>query len=323
MAKKAKKAVKPKETKKDKAPKNEVKAKRKSAPIVTDEAYQPKSRRTKSSVIYDIDSIIDNPNKTKDAKFSNPMLAGTYDGEQSIDNWYMSEKLDGVRCIWDKGHLWSRNGNEFYPPHDFIKDFPQETLDGELFLSRKNFSETVSIVKKKEPHDGWKQVKLLIFDGPYLNGNFSERLVKLKKKFEKNTSPYIKLHEHKICTDKDMLENEMNEIVKLDGEGIILRDPNSEYEFRRSKTMLKVKRFHDAEAKVIAHFKGTGKNEGVMGAVQVENKDGVKFKVGSGFTDKERRKPPKLGTVITYRYFELSKDNVPRFPTFMREYPGV
>jgi len=60
-----------------------------------------------------------------------------------------------------------------------------------------------------------------------------------------------------------------------------------------------------------------------MGAVEVKNDDGIEFKVGSGFSDKERAKPPKIGTRITYRYFELSKDKVPRFPTFMRIHPGM
>jgi len=104
--------------------------------------------------------------------------------------------------------------------------------------------------------------------------------------------------------------------------GLILRDPNSFYENRRVKSMLKVKRFHDAEATVIKHLKGTGRLSHTTGALEVVNKDGIHFKVGSGFTDKERSKPPKIGSVITYRYFELSKDGFPRFPTFMREHPG-
>jgi len=115
----------------------------------------------------------------------------------------------------------------------------------------------------------------------------------------------------------------MDEIIKLDGEGIIIRDPNSHYENKRSTKMLKVKRFHDAEATVIKHEKGTGKNEMVMGALVVKNKDGVVFKVGGGFSDRERERPPKVGAVITYRYFELSKKNVPRFPVFLRVHYDV
>jgi len=57
-----------------------------------------------------------------------------------------------------------------------------------------------------------------------------------------------------------------------------------------------------------------------MGALICKTKEGVEFKIGSGFTDKERWKPPKKGTIVTYQYFEVSKKGVPRFPTFLRYY---
>lgn len=49
----------------------------------------------------------------------------------------------------------------------------------------------------------------------------------------------------------------------------------------------------------------------MMGALVCKNKSGVVFKVGTGFTDAQRRNPPKKGTVISYRYFELTKDGKP------------
>jgi len=58
----------------------------------------------------------------------------------------------------------------------------------------------------------------------------------------------------------------------------------------------------------------------MLGAYDVANvTDGVKFKVGSGLTDKHRNNPLEIGTIITYKYFEIIKDSgVPRFPTFLR-----
>jgi len=308
-----------KKTTSDKSPVSSVKAQKKSSPV--DKVPKPtRSRGEKKD--YNIDNILDSSYGSSAGKFESPMLAGTYDGSQDISNWYMSEKLDGVRCIWNGKNLYSRNGNMFYPPKYFTDDFPNTYLDGELFLSRKNFSDTISIVKKQEPHDGWKRIKLLVFDGPKLKGPFSSRLEQLTKIFENNKSPYVALHPHKRLLDKETLEKEMDYICSLDGEGVIVRDPNSAYENRRSATMLKVKRFQDAEAIVTGHVRGTGRCSFGMGALEVINKDGINFKVGSGFNDAQRRKPPKIGSVITYRFFELSKDGVPRFPTFMREHPG-
>eukprot|EP01114_Cavostelium_apophysatum_P015998 TRINITY_DN4483_c0_g1_i3.p1 TRINITY_DN4483_c0_g1~~TRINITY_DN4483_c0_g1_i3.p1 ORF type:complete len:160 (+),score=48.71 TRINITY_DN4483_c0_g1_i3:234-713(+) len=46
---------------------------------------------------------------------------------------------------------------------------------------------------------------------------------------------------------------------------------------------------------------------------------GKLFSVGSGLTDKERDSPPKVGTIITYRYQNLTEDGVPRFPSYVGE----
>ena len=78
-----------------------------------------------------------------------------------------------------------------------------------------------------------------------------------------------------------------------------------------------MKRFSDAEARVVAHLPGTGKHSGRLGAVLVEMLDGTRFSVGTGFTDAEREAPPPIGAIVTYRYQELSDGGVPRFPTFV------
>ena len=67
---------------------------------------------------------------------------------------------------------------------------------------------------------------------------------------------------------------------------MMIKDPNSEYERKRSEKLLKVKRFEDAEAKVLAHEKGTGRCLSMMGALRVKHcKTGIIFKIGSGFDD--------------------------------------
>lgn len=104
----------------------------------------------------------------------------------------------------------------------------------------------------------------------------------------------------------------------------MLRDPESMYENRRSKTLLKVKTFHDDEAVVIGHKPGTGRCLGMVGALKVRNTHGVEFEVGSGMTDEIRKHPPKIGTKITYKYQEFNKDSgKPRFPTYMRKFDKI
>lgn len=99
----------------------------------------------------------------------------------------------------------------------------------------------------------------------------------------------------------------------------MLKDPNSAYDYKRSSRLLKVKIFHDAEATIYGYQKGKGRNLGTCGAYLCRNDEGIEFKVGSGLNDEMRRNPLPIGTVITYKYFEIIKESKkPRFPTFLR-----
>ena len=103
----------------------------------------------------------------------------------------------------------------------------------------------------------------------------------------------------------------------LGGEGLMLRQPGSKYETGRSATLLKVKTFKDAEAEVIGHQAGAGRHKGRLGALLVRLPDGTEFSVGTGLSDAERASPPGIGTVVTFRYQELSDGGVPRFPSYV------
>jgi DNA ligase-1 len=98
----------------------------------------------------------------------------------------------------------------------------------------------------------------------------------------------------------------------------MLREPGSRYEAGRSSTLLKVKRFLDAEARVVEHLPGAGRHKGRLGALGVVLPDGTLFSVGTGFSDAQRENPPPVGSLITFRYQELSDGGVPRFPSFVR-----
>jgi DNA ligase-1 len=97
----------------------------------------------------------------------------------------------------------------------------------------------------------------------------------------------------------------------------MMRQPGSNYEIGRSWTLRKVKTFHDAEARVTAHVRGAGRHDGRLGSLQCEMPDGTVFNVGTGLSDAERNAPPPIGSIVTYRYQELSNDGVPRFPSYI------
>jgi DNA ligase-1 len=246
------------------------------------------------------------------------LLAERWDNAQDLAGWWLSEKLDGVRAYWDGKSLISRLGNRFHAPDWFLEGLPETPLDGELWIGRKAFQRTVGIVRRQDQTDLWKQVRFVAFDAPDVDGAFEARLAAIRAHVERHGPPYLAAHEHVLCTGLDHLRAELARVEALGGEGLMLRQPESRYEVGRSLTLLKVKNFRDAEARVLEHLKGAGRHKGRLGALLVELADGTQFSVGTGFSDREREAPPPVGSVVTFRYQELSEGGVPRFPSFVR-----
>ena len=127
-----------------------------------------------------------------------------------------------------------------------------------------------------------------------------------------------------MCTSMEHLLDELAAVEKVGGEGLMLRKPDSKHRGGRTADLLKVKSFHDDEALVIGYEDGKGKYDGLVGSLVCITKAGERFKVGSGLTDNLRGfNTIPIGSVITFKYFELTKDGIPRFPTYMRIRPDV
>src|SRR5437763_6887626 len=94
------------------------------------------------------------------------LLAESWDNAADLAGWWMSEKLDGVRAYWDGSQFLSRQGNLFYAPDWFVEHLPAVPLDGELWLDRKKFQRTVSIVRQQHKSDLRKELRHLVLDPP-------------------------------------------------------------------------------------------------------------------------------------------------------------
>ena len=254
-----------------------------------------------------------------DGKAPPVLLAHKWETDHDPTGWWMSEKLDGIRAYWDGETFTSRLGNQFFAPAWFVADLPADTLDGELWVGRKKFQRTTSIVRSGAGSMEWKEVTYVVFDAPNAKGGFEARLAHAQKVLQQANAPHARWHEHVKCDGLDHLRDELKRVEALGGEGLMLRRPGSKYEVGRSQSLRKVKTFHDAEARVIGHAPGTGKHKGRLGALIAELPGGIKFNVGTGFSDAEREAPPAIGAVITFRYQELSDDGVPRFPSYVGE----
>ncbi len=267
----------------------------------------------------------------KKAKFELLKLS-EYKG-QNVGGWLASEKLDGVRAYWDGRNLLSRNGKILAAPEGWSAHFPPFALDGELYTARGEFEKIQSTVMDKTPSvTAWSEIKFHVFDVPEASGGLLERLSELEKFILQNPQAGQNLKIIKQVKVKDNAEFEAfaEAVIANGGEGAVAREPNAPYERKRSKNALKYKKFKDAECEVTAINAGTGKYAGLMGSVTCKslgaagsNTDeqiphGVKFKVGSGFSDAQRANPPKIGSIITYKYQNLTAKGLPRFPIFLR-----
>jgi DNA ligase-1 len=245
------------------------------------------------------------------------LLAERWDRLADLSGWWMSEKLDGVRAYWDGKQFLSRLGNLYHAPDWFLDGLPDVALDGELWIDRKMFQRTVSIVRRQDKNDLWREVRYLVFDAPAHGGHFEQRLKFFYEILADRRPPFAAAHPHVLCKNLDHLHEELARIEALGGEGLMLRQPRSKYEIGRSSTLLKVKSFLDAEGRVVGHKAGAGRHKGRLGALQVELADGTRVDVGTGFSDAERADPPPIGSLITFRYQELSEAGVPRFPSYV------
>ncbi|MCF6323704.1 MAG: DNA ligase [Gammaproteobacteria bacterium] len=245
-------------------------------------------------------------------------LAHVYAQGINIKNYWLSEKLDGVRAYWNGKQLLSKQGNVYHAPTWFVANFPAQPLDGELWIKRNSFERIVSIVRDKKPGDGWQEIRYMVFDLPLKGVVFTDRIRKLKTLLSRIDNRYLHLVEQSRISGHDALMTKLDDIVDAGGEGLMLHNGNALYLAGRSNDLLKVKSYQDAEARVIAHLPGKGKFKGMLGALLVETSEGKRFRLGSGFSNHERQSPPPIDTFVSYKYYGKTINGLPRFASFLR-----
>ena len=257
------------------------------------------------------------------AQAAEPMLLlKVWQPTQSVQGWLMSEKLDGVRARWNGHALISRGGHRFAAPAWFIQDFPPFRLDGELWSKRGDFEHIVSIVRKKQPHDGWYQITYQIFEVPDQAGGLLPRLNVLKQYLVTHPNPHIHVINQIPCRGQMHLKAWLQELVGQGAEGIVVRNPATPYQTGRSANALKVKPYHDTECIITGYKPGKGALRGKTGALRCRMDDGKEISIGSGLNTSLRSMPPAIGAMITFKYYGLTKYGMPRHPVFLRLWQG-
>ena len=247
------------------------------------------------------------------------LLAKDISRDVDVTRYLVSEKLDGVRAFWDGTTLRTRAGNVINAPAWFISRFPSVPLDGELWSGRGMFERLSGIVRKDDPVDAeWREVRYMLFELPEAPGTFRERVRELREIVARAAVPWLQVVDQFEVGSRKELDQRLASVVRAGGEGLMLHRAEAPYSAGRSPDLLKMKPLHDAEATVIGHVPGKGKYRGMTGALRVRMENGIEFHLGSGLNDALRRNPPSIGTIITFRYRELTERGVPRFASYFR-----
>jgi DNA ligase-1 len=247
-------------------------------------------------------------------------LANSFHAGIALDDYWVSEKFDGVRGYWDGERLLTRGGERIHPPQWFTAGWPKIPLDGELWAGRGRFAQAVSAVRQVRPDDAaWRGMQFMLFDLPAHPGSFSERDAELERIVAAIQQPWVKHVAQFRVNSPAQLHAALERTVSRGGEGLMLHRGASLYRAERSDDLLKYKPYQDAEARVVGHLPGKGKYAGMLGALEAETAAGLRFRLGAGLSDAERRDPPPLGCWVTYRYNGINATTgIPRFARFMR-----
>jgi DNA ligase-1 len=252
------------------------------------------------------------------------MLAKVYQPGMALADYWISEKYDGVRGYWDGRQLLTRGGQRIAVPEWFVANWPATPMDGELWAGRGQFQKALSTVSQQSPDDvAWRGMRFMVFDLPAHGGRFSERLEALKPLVEELRQPWVSVVAQSRSNGSQALQKLLSQTVADGGEGLMLHRGASLYARGRSDDLLKLKTHEDSDARVVGHEPGQGKYAGQLGALLVEvpgakGQPAQRFKLGAGLSDEQRRQPPPIGSVVTYRFRGTTGSGLPRFATFMR-----
>jgi DNA ligase-1 len=284
-----------------------------------------------------------NVNRThKGAQYIECMLADKYNPKKHTNFPYYSQpKLDGVRCLVSKDGMQSRNGKPILSaPHilealqPFFAKFPDVVLDGELYNHelKDNFEKIISLVRKTKPtaedlEESKELVQYHIYDC-IMDVEYSKRLMSLRIAFPAGRkTPYIKLVSTNPIEDEHDIETMLVHYLEQGFEGQMLRVPDSPYEGKRSKFLIKHKEFEDEEFEIVSIEEGKGNWAGAAKRIEIRLKDGTtQFSGVRGSLDMLKdvlyNANDYIGTDVTVRYQNKTEDNKLRFPVVVAFWKG-
>ncbi|WP_394202049.1 DNA ligase [Shewanella waksmanii] len=246
-------------------------------------------------------------------------FAGRKAQDIRLDEYLVSEKYDGVRTHWNGMQLITRQGNPIAVPESIAQTLPAFSFDAELWLDYGKF-DTASAIARTQVVDlnQWQHLKLMIFDTSAMPGSFAERIEWAKLNFS-GKHPHLYVIRQQRFSDWQQLTDEFNRVLNAGGEGLMMHRADAKYRLNNKLDLIKIKPYFDTEAIVIDYQMGYGGNPDLIKSLLVELDSGKRFKLASGFTLAQRKSPPPIGSLVTFKYYGVTSSGIPRHASFLRQ----
>jgi len=261
-----------------------------------------------------------------------PMLAHDYRKQKKKPAFSLDcqPKIDGCRCLahWseDTVELLSRSGKVYSLPHiskELETILPaNRVFDGELYIHNSTLQQINRLVKKYRPGDTEK-LEYWVYD-TFSSITIQQPWLVRKTWLDlifKDIKPKSKIKKLECTTvnNEEELEETLAKHLETGYEGSILRTLSGLYLLgHRSRDLLKVKPFYDAEYSVIGFKDGIGRYEGCA-IFKCVTEEGKEFDVNPKGTLEEKKAyftngESYIGRKLTVQYNDLTEDNIPQFP---------
>ncbi|MBY6196791.1 DNA ligase [Vibrio hangzhouensis] len=250
-----------------------------------------------------------------------PQVVNAIEYQQSLDlaDYFVSEKLDGIRAVWTGAELVTRSGRVINAPRWFTAPLPDLIIEGELWAGRNQFSLVQKTVLDKIPDEkSWQSITFMLFDVPGHLGTFEKRYEFLRSYCDNNGMTHIRCVEQKTVSSHGELQQYLQQLTSRHAEGLMLKLRHEVYHPGRNRSLVKMKTVQDMDGVVVGYKQGKGKYQGQLGSLLIELDDGVRFYLGSGLSDSDRKNPPKVGEVVTFKHNGWTVNGIPRFARFYR-----
>jgi DNA ligase 1 len=263
-------------------------------------------------------------------------LANKYDPKKKYknDKWAASRKMDGLRCVFKNGKLYTRNGKEVVGFEHIVEELKTlgeyDLIDGELYSPDIPFQEIQGYVmrKKNVVEEDKKKIFFNIFAMLKPKRTTAEMVSDIEKRRQANHRKYLRFVEYEIILNDFEKIKALDEQYVMEGyEGVMLRSMEQVYDWKRSDALVKYKNFIEDDLEIIEAIEGKGKYKGMLGAFLCRGKItgyNIEAEVGSGFNDEQRvefwkKRKQMIGTKIEVKYQGLTDDGTSlRFPIFRK-----